>query len=299
MKNLLTTLLLVASIGMFAQTKSLKELLWDRVEPCNSALEDMDEDGAIDYEVKIDDAKNGYLKIGGSYPTCGCACSHEVGAFKTAVGEYVLIDKSTWSCGWTHKISSNRDLTSVLPKGLEGEVMSDNPKKGYDLAYFYFDLDIPQHGTETKLYVKIIPIGLAMTPRGLPFSYYYEESGHVNNYAIYQIPEILKKFDYVVIQHLMNGEYDQLSEKDRDILDSYIKKNDYDSSRFATLEEITEVLNHLEDVYEEYQNLKYTSLTMDWDRKLERFYIKSKDASPEKMSFEKFLEEVPFWMPMC
>lgn len=300
MKSIFTTLLLFSiCVFSFAQTKSLSEQLWERAEPCNNALEDMDEDGDKDYEELIDDSKNGYLKISGSFPTCGCECSSTVGAFKTAAGEYVFLDKTTWSCGWTHEISSNRDLNSILPLGIGKEIMGYNPKEWFGEAHFYYDLEIPQFGTKTKLTVKIIPIGLSISSDGLPFSPFYKEQDHVENYAVYNIPDIVKKLDNETIKMLVNGDFDLLSEKDNTILDAYIRKNDYDSGRFASLDEISEVLNKIKDIHRMYSKLKYTSFTLDWDKKDERFYIKSKDESPEEVSFEEFLENVTYWMPIC
>lgn len=281
-------------------SQSLSEQLWERVQPCNVALEDMDEEGKHNYEEIVDDAKNGYLKISGSYPTCGCECSYTVGAYKTAAGKYVLIDKSTWSCGWTNKISSNREIQKILPSNLTESVLGYNAKPSFEKAYFYFDLEIPHHGTETKLAVKIIPFGLKIVTKDQSlFSYEYEESGNVENYAIYNISEIIKKFDQGTINALMNAEYAEISDKDMEILSNYIRKNDYDSGRFASIEEITDLFVQLRDVYEKYQSLKFSKFTLDWNREKEQFYIKSSDSSPKEMSFMEFLEIVPFWMPMC
>jgi hypothetical protein len=53
---------------LFRETGSA--LLWKFVDPCYSLLEDMDGDGKVDGDI-VDDTKNGYLSVSGSYPTCG------------------------------------------------------------------------------------------------------------------------------------------------------------------------------------------------------------------------------------
>ena len=82
--------MLIPIIGMGQNKNTLSKMLWDRVGVCFSNFEDMDEDGSPDFD-KIDDSKNGYLKISGSFPTCGCTCASAVAAYKNAAGSYTAL----------------------------------------------------------------------------------------------------------------------------------------------------------------------------------------------------------------
>ncbi|MCB9195049.1 MAG: hypothetical protein H6598_02390 [Flavobacteriales bacterium] len=280
---------------------SLSGKLWDRVKSCNSALEDMDDDGKTDYEVIIDDSKNGYLKIGGSYPTCGCSCESTAGAFKTAKGEYVLIDETSWSCGWINEITSNRDLKQLFPKELEETIIpfKEDPST-LDRSIFYLDIEIPQFGTDLKVEIKLIPIGLKIPSKGSALSYYYSQEDHIDTYASYQLEGLVRDSeDSLTIQHLMDGNYDLIISQDMELINGMIKKNDYDDSRFATIDDISEELNKVKRIYEYSTLLKYDQLVLGWDKQKELFYIKSKTAVTRKLTFKEFIEESIFWSPMC
>lgn len=292
-------LLLLGGYSFTSAQNSLSEQLWERVKNCNLALEDMDDDGMIDYETFIDDSKNGYLSISGSYPTCGCSCSSTVGAFKTAKGAYVFLDQSYWSCSWEHQISSNRPLNALFPSNLEKELFGEN-EKSTDRAFFYLSLKIPQFGTLTEVEIKTIPFGLKVATEGSLITYGYSQEKNVETYASYQIEMISRDCEHPeTIEHLLNRTYDQIDAGDMELIQGVIKKNDYDDSRFASIEDISLQMNLLKRAYEAYGSLQYDKITLGWDKSKEQFYIKSKDRKPMKMSFKEFIEEMIYWSPIC
>jgi len=82
-------------------------------------FEDGDEDGKVDYDKIIDDSINGYLKVSGSFPTCGCYCSNTIGAYKTHSDKYTFVKKSVWGCSWKKEITSNDSLSKIFPINFE------------------------------------------------------------------------------------------------------------------------------------------------------------------------------------
>lgn len=200
-----TTLLLILSYTINnSQQTPLSDQLWDRVETCNSMLEDFDEDGKTDYDELIDDSKNGYLKISGSYPTCGCSCTFTTAAFKNSKKEYIFLDKKEWSCEWKYEINSSSNITDLLPLQLESKLSEYDAEVNHKNAYFYYNIEIPQYGTDTKLQVKVIPIGIEMASQsGSAFTTNYQESGNVRKHYWYNIPSIIQKLDKATIDLLL------------------------------------------------------------------------------------------------
>lgn len=160
-----TTLFFLIAIFLstagFAQ-KTLSQQLWDQVQDCYNHFEDMDDDGKPDYD-GIDDSRNGYLKISGSWPTCGCGCATTVAAFKDNAGKYTFLKKSESNCNWEHIISSNRPMEEILPEGFGIKSFITNEEiPSVENAIFYYDMEIPQFGTDTKISIYLIPFGLVM-----------------------------------------------------------------------------------------------------------------------------------------
>ena len=77
---------LISSNAIGQKTSSLKKQMWQYIEQCHSAIE-AGEDTDMKPEI-IDDCSNGYLKVSGVWPTCGCGCSSIVGAYKKTDGSY-------------------------------------------------------------------------------------------------------------------------------------------------------------------------------------------------------------------
>ncbi|MBN1638701.1 MAG: hypothetical protein JW866_07030, partial [Ignavibacteriales bacterium] len=166
---LVITIFFLTIIVYGQQSKNLSEQMWERVQPCYSMFEDYDEDGKIDYDELIDDSKNGYLKISGSYPTCGCSCTHTVGAYKGNDGKYTFVEEEEWTCSWTKTISSNKDLSEIFPNNFGINTFIPRAENTIDnnVALFYLDIEIPRVGTDTEVSIKVIPFGLYVENDGI------------------------------------------------------------------------------------------------------------------------------------
>ncbi len=138
---------------------SLKEELWREVWSCNSNFEDMD---ALDMRNVIDDTRNGYLRVWGEYPTCGCACNSTVGAYKDHDGFYTFLKEYTESCASMTHISSNRLLSEVLPEGfgMQTFIPSADKLPQTDIALFTLNVTIPRKGTDTNVALELLPLGM-------------------------------------------------------------------------------------------------------------------------------------------
>ncbi len=270
---------------------TLKKALWREVEDCNSNFKFED---ALDMRETIDDTKNGYLSIWGDYPTCGCACSSTVGAYKDQYGFYTFLKKSTGSCEYKHHIASNRLLSEVLPEGLGIKTFIPNADKlpASDIAMFTLDAEIPRKGTDTKVSIKTLPLGMSY-PSKEPFVYYsLKNSGNLFGVLITlakdeKYRELLGKLEHKKITDLSNDEQAVIKEL----------QNQYAAE--TPLEKIQDNINEVKLIYDYYAQIEYNSLLLGWDRQRARFYIKKKYKAKQKMSFVEFLQKNRYWVPGC
>ncbi len=269
---------------------TLKDALWREVWDCNKNFIEME---AEDMRTTIDDTKNGYLSIWGDYPTCGCACSSTVGAYKDQYGFYTFLKKSTGSCEYEHSITSNRLLSEVLPEGMGINTFIPNADKlpATNIAIFTFDVEIPRKGTDTKVYIKTLPLGMSF-PSENPFVYYsLKRNGYMLN-VLYELAksekylELLGKLEHTKIKDLSNDEQAIIIE---------LQDNNENTSN----EKIQNNIDEVKLIYDYYTQIEYDSLLLGWDRKKARFYIKEKYKAKKKMSFVEFLQKSNYWIPSC
>ncbi len=138
---------------------ALKEELWREVGGCNMNFEDTD---ALDMRNVIDDTRNGYLRVWGEYPACGCACSSTVGAYKDHYGFYTFFKEYTESCSYMTDVRSNRLLSEVLPEGfgMQTFISSTDKLPQTDIALFTVNIAIPRKGTDTNVALELLPLGI-------------------------------------------------------------------------------------------------------------------------------------------
>ncbi|WP_196888339.1 hypothetical protein [Aureivirga sp. CE67] len=279
-----------------SQSKTnLSKLLWESVNSCYKMIENgSDEDYGMDLN-KIDDAKNGYLQISGSWPTCGCSCTSTVAAFKNLQGKYTLIQTDEEPCAWKKSIHSNKDLKSIFPEnfGIQSfgaKVNSEN----VSFPYFYLSIDIPRYGTDMKVELFTIPFGLKNEGNQL-ISYGY--GNFKERKYLHGISTIVNSIkDQNTLNHLVSGNFNKIQIEDLKIIQEEIGDDD---SRFDNLGELQKYLKELKEIYIVYNQLETTSLVFGWDKKSSRFYIKSKGKNKTKTSFLEFLQNHAYWSPVC
>lgn len=299
MKTIFSILTLIYASFSIAQTRTLSEQMWERVKTCYSMFEDYDEDGKIDYDELIDDSKNGYLKVSGSYPTCGCSCSHTVGAYKGNDGRYTFVEEEEWTCSWKKKISSSKNLNLLFPEnfGIKNFITKANVNLQSTFAMFYLDIEIPRKGTDTKFKIKVIPFGIYMETNNI-LSYEYSENDNMSNCKpIYKISSIANEIkSEKTLEYLLDKKYNKISNQDMEIINSTLG-DDYGS--FKSKDELSEQLRELKNIYDLYLKINHETITLGWDRDKARFYVKSKGKPVKQISFKKFLLNNLFWSPVC
>lgn len=286
---------LIPAICFGQKNSSLSEQLWSRVKYCYEMFEDNDEDGKPDFE-KIDDSKNGYLKIFGSTPPCGCFCSATVAAYKSKDGKYTFLQSQSESCTWNKKISSSRDLEEILPDGFGiNSFMTGKSNTQTANPIFFVNFEIPQVGTDTKVKLELVPFGLKPDTDGL-ICYEYrqnDESDNVKSLRIVQdfVTEISNE---KTLDYLLAGEFSKITENDNNFIQNAISNGD-----LTSIEELQQDLLELKNIYDLYQKLDCTELTLGWNRETSKFYIKEKGKKAEIQSFKDFLINGSYWGFVC
>jgi hypothetical protein len=297
MKYLLLFFIFLMLLPGTHQAQSLSEALWSRVNICYSNFEDMDEDGQPDFN-KIDDARNGYLQISGSWPTCGCSCSATVGAYRNSQREYVILQSESASCSWEKSTTSNRNIRDILPEKFgihhfSSELIEPRP----DQPVFFLDVEIPRVGTDTRARLELVPFGLKPAGEGALCFEYREEESFSNCNFLYGILDIARKISSdETLNHILSGEFEQIPAKDRVVINEMIGSS---SNQFATPAALQQSLIALKEIFDLYQSLDSLEIILGWDRTKSRFYIKEKIARPPKASFQEFLINNTYWSPAC
>jgi len=298
MKYTLILFLISIPLLTFSQKpKSLSELLWSRVSHCHSMFEDMDEDGIPDFE-QIDDSKNGYLHIAGSWPTCGCTCSSTVGAYKNQKGEYTLLQSDQVLCSWGRKISSDKALKKILPPdfGLSDFISGEMTE---DIKYpiFFVDFQIPRTGTDTRITIELVPLGLRPEGNELLCFSYKESNDFSNCKSLYRIKDIAAGIkDPQTMNYLIKGEFDKILAEDAQLISKSIGSDD---SRFRSKADIQQTLIELNNIYTLYSKIDATEIILGWNKQTSKFFIKEKKNKPDPLSFREFLLTATYWSPMC
>jgi hypothetical protein len=243
----------------------------------------------------IDDSKNGYIQVSGSWPTCGCGCSSTVGAYKKINGDYVFLIADESYCDSQESFSSDRPFDSIMPNNFGIQTFIENFKSHEDdtLAIFYLKVNIPQKGTETIVSINLVPFGLNQKNQGI-LSYEISQNRFSNyNYEIINFVSNLK--NETTLDLIMTGDYSKISKNDFKELQSCIGED----HNFLTIDQIRAYFKKLYYCYKLYESLRFINITFDFDRTSGHFYIKSTSGKPEKYDFKTFLIKNKYWSPSC
>jgi hypothetical protein len=231
----LPLLLFLCQASHAQKNETLSEKLWKQVQSCYSMFEDIDDDGKVDYDEIIDDSKNGYLKVSGSWPTCGCNCENTIGAYKTSSNDYIFVKEYLWGCSWEKGLDLSDSASIIFPFDFEVNGFFQSQIENLDhIAYFYLDFDIPRKGTDTKVFIKPIPLGIKVeSKKNIVFGYAEKEQFSYSN-KMFQIWRIASKIEGdSTIENLLNNNFSEMAEVDKKIVEEAIGK---DESRFNNKE---------------------------------------------------------------
>lgn len=291
-------LLLLLPFWGTSQT-SLEKMLWEAVKPCDDTTKDNaidleDEPEAISKNVDYQ-AKNGYLSISGSWPTCGCGCTSTAAGFKDSKGNFTILRYDFWSCEDKFSgIYASRKLEEVMPEGFGLNSFSDQKIETSGNSYFHLLADIPAKGTDTKITLELFPLGMsAKSKNGLSYN---SENVIVKDNGFYNIVSILENIEnQKQLDGMLSNQYSGLPNA---ILNA-IKENTGTDQTFTSQEDFHNSLLFLQEYYKAYSKLNYTEIILAWNKETARFSIKSKSGSPKKMTFLEFLRETAFYSPKC
>ncbi|MCB9230691.1 MAG: hypothetical protein H6581_03470 [Bacteroidia bacterium] len=287
--------------GINSRAQTLSQRLWKMIEPCKNEVEseeEFDAQGKSDYGHFIDDAKNGYVHVEGGWPTCGCECSSTAAAFKNAKGEYALLARERWNCSWTHKISADKPVSSLLPEGFgAASFIPDYKNEGRESeSIFYLDVEIPQFGTDTRVSIHLIPFGLGMKNDKI-LGLEYSEEGASNRRALGQISYLARNMESELTpKNIIEGNKAAIPAHDQKIIENMIGEG---HGKFQNLSQLQTELLKLSRAYELYCLIKHSTITLGWDVQKGRFFVKSAGDPPAKMDFITFLKEGIYWDMVC
>jgi hypothetical protein len=292
-------LFLLTSISVAGQKQaSLKEQLWERVNPCMIQFQDKDGDGQLDY-AKIDDARNGFLYVVGSFPGCDCSCSSRVGAYKNEHGEYVFLQYDEEDCSWKRKMSSNKALRNILPEdfGLNDFVGEELVLEA-ESPTFFLHLEIPRKGTDTEATLELIPLGLR-AEGDRPVVTEYVGNTRMDQHRFLSRMKTLAATvtNEATLERILRGEFDRIPERD---VQPWLTLVGDRYGQFATKELLRETLIQLKKKYDLHSALRFQKIVLGWDREQSRFFVKEKvPRTTEPPSFRKFLLEAVYWDVKC
>ncbi|MBK8011256.1 MAG: hypothetical protein IPK13_07885 [Deltaproteobacteria bacterium] len=241
----------------------------------------------------VEEPKNGYLHVEGSYPTCGCGCSVTVGAYRRTSGAHVMLKREEWTCEQAIGLSASVPLSSILPMGVGLATFGAKPPAS-DEARFFLDVEIPRHGTKTVLLLRMLPFGVRATcAHGLCVDMLDRDNTRRDSLELVwklvhatSDPAVLEAF---MNQGVVSPEW---MREVASMLDHHIK----------TVDDLRKELLALRRTYEIYQSLATTRVTLSWNRVASRFDVANKKAQPSpppRRTFLEFLKESHFWQPVC
>jgi len=159
---------------------------------------------------------------------------------------------------------------------------------------FFLNFNIPQVGTDTKVKLELVPFGLKPEGKDL-ICYEYQQLDENNVESLMFIQKIAEAIKHdESLDLILAGKFDKISSDDNELIRKLLSEDN-----LKTIETLKEKLSELKLIYDQYQKLECTEITLGWNRENSRFYIKEKGKKPEKITFRKFLIENSYWTYVC
>ena len=298
-----SSIIITSCFVLNVQAQTMTEQLWKAVNKCNQEIKSsFDEDEINDpndvYERLDVQPKNGYLSVAGSWPTCGCGCDATAAAYRDSEGKYTVLSYEFWTCSDKYAVNASKPLEKVLPKdfGLATFTSTNRLDVSLSNAFFYLSIAIPKKGTDTRVDLKLMPLGMrAKAPKGICYD---TEKAVRHHYDVYDINLLFAMQHY--IHHLDNeADFKALLNKDYSLLPDNLTRMIQESKPGRTQANIHQLLRFLQDYYDAYQQVDYTRLILAWDRRAARFVVKNKENPTKQLSFFEFLKEYEWYTPKC
>ena len=140
-------------------------------------------------------------------------------------------------------MSASDSLHKIFPINFEAEgFFQSKIEYNSPSASFYLDIEIPRKGTDTKVTIKTIPLGLNIkSEKNIEFG--YTEQRSANWQQLYQIRKIANKINNnLTIKYLLDGSLDKISSADKDLIYSTIGNDD---DKFKSIETLVQTFQEL------------------------------------------------------
>lgn len=288
MRNIIISFIFIG-FASSANAQSMKEQLHNMVSKCYDMWKsesDVDENGKpIEFGHIRYDVANGYVETVGSWPPCGCRCESKAAAFKDVNGQYTYLKYETFECEDFGKSIANRPIHEVMPDGFGLEsFIGHQVDKPQDYS-FQLMFKIPQHGTDMKVHLRVLPLGLLPNDvNGLTYS-----STEYNNSSTYSsvMCEIAQEIDNSSLLLLTEGKYGDLPTQDKQKIDNLMSR-----INLKSMLELCECAVQLKKLYDIYMSLECLDMTLKWNKERAKFEIKSKGTNVTPCAFAEFLTKV-------
>lgn len=264
----------------------VEKLLWQSV---NISKKDICKRYILDK--KVEDLKNGYLKVSGYQDASCCGFAKAVAVFKTSKNRYVtLVRNEAERCNFTYSIETNNNLIEILPKELR--ISSFIPKG--DASLFYFDIEPPQKGTDVAVNLKPVPFGIKNTNKN-PFNHEINEG--IEDFSFFR-DFVLKLKDSSTLKSVLEKKFNTIDKEELSLITDKIGKNNPNYSDW-NLDIVSAKLHKLYKIYQDFEARKYDAFVLGWNKDVGKFYIKEKVNKQKSISFYQFLKDNKFWEAIC
>lgn len=299
MKTLSAVVFCVLSLSVCAPlyAESMEAMLWKQVDSCYSQLKD-EEAESSDAEI-VEDTRNGYLSVSGSYPACGCACSNTAAAYKKANGDYLYFGNESWSCSLSYRVYASEPLESILPEGFGFDSFMDEPAETIPDGLFYIRSMIPRKGTDTTIVISETPFGMV---KGCDSALCYDLSGDSwqTSTGMHELRSLLdESADEKLIDKLLDGRFRALLPAEVELIGAALGESSCSREGCPIATKLHEYLKIIHRKYSVYKKLKYKEIVLGWDKKAGRFIVKNRIKIVNHQSFYQFLTSGEFLAVMC
>lgn len=295
MKKIIVSLIVIFGLASSVNAQSMKGDLLKMVSRCYERWRvesDVDENGRpIEFGAIQYDIANGYVETSGSWPTCGCGCQAQAAAFKDVDGNYTYLAFEMFDCDDYGKSMSTRPVQEVMPDGFGLESFLGHKVDKPDEFSFQLVFEIPRRGTDMKVHLGVLPLGLV--PNDVNGLTYCSSTEIRNSSLLGTMREIAENIGNISLLLLTQGNYGDLPSEHQQKIDksisAYNKISVYDKK---SMSDICECAIQLKKLYDIYISLECLDMTLKWNKQTAKFEIKSKGAKVTPCSFADFLTKV-------
>ena len=167
----------------------------------------------------------------------------------------------------------------------EKEITADNNSD------FYVAIRIPKKGTITRVRLNMVPIGMHI--KGAPVVFSYSEIGSEPKSLLYIQRLVNELKNKNTLQSSLDSDFEKIDKTDQTIIKQLLAAEEKDFNS------LTLDLSYVKRKYDLYKQVQFSSVTLDWNRKMGKFYVLEKHKVDSIISFKEFILKIKFWTAIC